>query len=247
MVDIYFKRIALISDNSELAEYFCEAVNKSNFDVSVTVFTSPKTKLNNWVSWVKPELINLNEEAQIIGLIASHDLVISLHSKQLFPKMLFESKPCLNVHPGLNPHNRGWFPQAFCILNKKPAGATIHIIDEFIDHGAIVAQIAVDIAEHETSLAAYRKIIQAEKLLISTHLEKILTYQWLPQKPAFAGNYNSINDFRNLCILDMDQVGSLRQHIDLLRALSHPPYRNCYFIDKNGRKVYVELQLTLEA
>ena len=72
-------------------------------------------------------------------------LIISLHCKQLFPKGLISTVKCINVHPGLNPHNRGWYPQVFSIINKRPLGATIHEIDEELDHGDVIAQKEVPV------------------------------------------------------------------------------------------------------
>ncbi len=67
-------------------------------------------------------------------------LFISLHCKQIFPQRLTDNYRCINIHPGYNPYNRGWFPQVFSILNKNTAGVTIHEIDQELDHGPIIYQ-----------------------------------------------------------------------------------------------------------
>ena len=59
------------------------------------------------------------------------------------------------------------------------------------------------------------------------------------------GNYNSIDDFRKLCHLDLDNLATLREHIDLLRALSHGKFRNGYFIDERGQKIFIKIELML--
>jgi len=32
--------------------------------------------------------------------------------------------------------------------------------------------------------------------------------------------------------------------INRLRALTYPPYKNAYFIDENGEKIYIEIKLS---
>lgn len=97
------------------------------------------------------EIINVKDEETKNKIISDYDLVFSLHCKQIFPKRLVENVCCINFHPGLNPYNRGWYPQAFSIINGLPDGSTIHLMDSEVDHGAIIAQKKVDIKVSDTS------------------------------------------------------------------------------------------------
>lgn len=55
---------------------------------------------------------------------------------------------CLNVHPSLLPANRGPEPLFWTFRDgKQRTGVTIHIMDEGIDSGAIVAQEAIEIPD----------------------------------------------------------------------------------------------------
>lgn len=171
------------------------------------------------------------------------DLVFSLHCKQLFPPEFVKRVKCINIHPGLNPHNRGWFPQVFSILNKEPVGATIHEIDELIDHGPIIDQEPVELFSWDTSLTAYNRVLEAELRLLRKNLKKILSGDYSVRMPHIEGNVNSKKDFERLCKLDLKEKGTFADFLDRLRALSHGDYQNAYFIDSNGRKVFVKLVL----
>jgi len=187
--------------------------------------------------------INVKDPQVIKDIIECYDLVFSVHCKQIFPKALVEGVRCINFHPGFNPFNRGWYPQAFSILNGLPAGATVHVMDESIDHGAIIGQKPVTVGAGETSLDVYNKVIEAEKELMNEYLPRILSGQYELFKPLVEGNYNSINDHRELCALDLEDMSSLRDHINLLRATSHGDFKNAYFYDELGDKYFIKVVL----
>jgi dTDP-4-amino-4,6-dideoxyglucose formyltransferase len=178
-------------------------------------------------------------------LVDHYEMIFSLHCKQIFPPDLVNSVKCINIHPGLNPDNRGWFPQVFSILNSLPCGATIHEIDEQLDHGPIICQKEIKIEMWDTSLTAYNKILDAEIDLLSENIEKILDrkYETFIKEE---GNLNLKKDFDDLCKIDLDSKDSFKNHINKLRALTHGNYANAYFIDESGDKVYVKLELKKE-
>jgi len=115
-------------------------------------------------------------------------------------------------------------------------------MDEDIDHGSIISQEELKIHNTDTSLDVYNKVLELEKKLIDAQLENIINEQYQLKAVEDEGNYNSIQDFNNLCHLDLNGVGTLSQHIDLLRALTHGQFNNGFFID-NGNKVYVKIHM----
>jgi methionyl-tRNA formyltransferase len=181
------------------------------------------------------------------SIIKKYDLVISLHCKQLFPADMIRNVRCINIHPGLNPYNRGWFPQVFSILNGLPIGATIHEIDEKLDHGNIIVQKQTTIEPWETSKDVYDRILQLELELLKEHLPSIILGQYNSIKPIEEGNLNLKKNFDELCQLDLNEQLSFRQAIDRLRALTHEPYKNAYYIDsETGDRVYISVDIERE-
>ena len=54
---------------------------------------------------------------------------------------------------------------------------------------------------------------------------------------------NLEKDFKTLCRLEPDQKLTWQEAIDFLRAMTFQGYRNAYFYDKEGNKVFVEIRL----
>jgi methionyl-tRNA formyltransferase len=189
--------------------------------------------------------MNVKEQAKEI--IEKFDLVISLHCKQIFPKELVKSKRCINVHPGLNPHNRGWFPQVFSILNKKPVGVTIHEIDEQLDHGAIIVQEEIELNSWDTSKSVYDRILFKEIELLNKYLKDIIEKNYEANSNIEEGNINYLKDFKKLCELDLNEKVTMGEAIDRLRALTFDGYKNAYFFDESGNKVWISIQLEKES
>lgn len=188
------------------------------------------------------EEVNIKED--YASVIHDFDIIISLHCKQIFPSELVNKKLCINIHPGYNPYNRGWYPQVFAIIGGNRLGATIHIMDEQVDHGAIIARKEVTIKSYYTSKEAYEEVLKAEIDLFRENIAQIVSGNFSISNPETEGEYHSIDDYNRLCQLNPDEKLTMGEAIDKLRALSHGEYKNAYFIDKGGNKIYVKLELT---
>ena len=240
------KRILVISDNLFLVEKFIAIYIARGFSKKkITIACSPKGSPLSEVQSIEGFIpVPLNVKAEYAQVIENYDLVFSIHCKQIFPSELVQKVRCINVHPGLNPHNRGWFPQVFSILNKLPLGATIHVIDEELDHGKIIVQKEVTVLAHDTSLTAYNKVQLAEVELLELHLESIIEEEYEAKAMSEKGNLNLKSDFNKLCELDLTKTQSIGETIDLLRALTHGNYKNAWFLDeKTGEKIFVSIDL----
>jgi methionyl-tRNA formyltransferase len=211
--------------------------NYSNisFDFFCSLIGSPSPMRD-----ILPE-IRLKEKTT--DFFKQYDLFLSLHCKQIFPEELVNNCRCVNVHPGLNPYNRGWFPQVFAIMNKLPHGATIHEIDKDLDHGAIIAQKEVKIYSWSTSYSVYSEVQTAEIQLLKENFDDIINNTYHKYYPESEGNINYIKDFKEMLEIKLDERISWAHAIDHLRALSFNGYDNAYFIDEEGNKVYIEVKL----
>jgi methionyl-tRNA formyltransferase len=241
------QRVAVISDNFFLATALYRIVKERKLDeeFEFSFFSSPISPLQNVILPFPVEKISLKEESD--RLVGEFTIIISAHCKQIFPRELVQAARCANIHPGLNPHNRGWYPQVFSIINKKPWGATFHLIDEQLDHGAIIAQVEMPLHPWDTSLSAYSRVQNAEVALLEKHLEDFLHDTHKVTQCGSEGNINLRRDFKNLCELNLGSVAPLGEHIDLLRALSHGDYRNAFFIDsESGKKIYISIKMEID-
>jgi dTDP-4-amino-4,6-dideoxyglucose formyltransferase len=238
-----YSKILVITDNLYLFEKFTEIAAEFNlasiFSYRYSFSNAEFKNIFKDDEEFKP--VNIKEEAD--QLIKSHDLIISLHSKQLFPERLIKAVKCINIHPGFNPFNRGWFPQVFSILNKLSLGATIHEIDEQIDHGLIIDQVEIPVYSWDTSLSAYNRVIESEIGLIKKNIAKIIQGNYKAIAMSEEGNLNLKKDFDVLCRLDLNEVNTFGTFIDRLRALTHGDYKNAYFIDAEEKKIFVKIEL----
>jgi len=189
---------------------------------------------------------HLHIREQASKIISKYNLVLSIHCKQIFPSELVKGVRCVNVHPGLNPHNRGWFPQVFSIINGLPSGVTIHEIDDELDHGPIITSQEYKIESWDTSDSAYAKIMTIERELVLKHFIAIRDKSYKPEILHNEGNLNYKKDFNKLKQINLKQKGTFGEFINRLRALTHGTFKNAYFVDDSGVKVFVRIILEPE-
>lgn len=238
------KKILVITDNPCLLEYFMDCWNLLNLNKngSYCIRYSKKNRSPLLLLEHGAKPIDLNVEADL-QFAKKFDIIFSIHCKQIFPDVLVKEKLCINLHPGYNPYGRGWYPQVFSIINGTPAGATLHVMDEFIDAGMIIDRTEVVVKDTDTSLTVYHKVIEAEKKLLLKNLLGIIENKYNTFAPEVEGVVNSIADFDRLCHLNIKHIGSLESHIKLLRALTHGDFKNAYYINEFNKRIYIKIDL----
>jgi methionyl-tRNA formyltransferase len=200
----------------------------------IEIFQSPPGRL--------PGVPTLSIRSNVDAIVERYDLAISVHCRQLFPAELISRVRCLNVHPGYNPFNRGWYPSVFSLINGLPAGVTIHEMDNEIDHGPIVMQHQIPLEPWDTSGTAYKKVMQAERVMLRANYPLLRDGQY-NSAPAAEGNYNSRDDYENLKRLDLSEVSTFGDFLNRLRALTHDDLKNAFFVDESGRRIFVRVSL----
>ena len=188
----------------------------------------------------------INVKTQISEILQEYNLVISIHCFQFFPEELVNNIRCINVHPGYNPLNRGWYPQVFAIVHNLVIGATIHEIDNKLDNGPIIARDFVEIYDWDTSYTIYNRVLDKEMELLDLHFNSIIDGTYDRIRPESKGNLFKKKDFHALCKLDMKEKGTFEDFYNRLRALTHGEYKNAYFINSEGHKVYLSLNIEIE-
>lgn len=185
--------------------------------------------------------------SDIDWIISNFNLVLSVHCLQFFPKQLVQAVRCINVHPGYNPINRGWYPQVFAIINNLQIGATIHEMDEKLDNGPIIGRKFVEKYDWDTSLTIYNRVLETEIELLEEYIDQIIDKSYKTILPESKGNFYSKKDFNNLCEIDLNQNGTYRDFYNHLRALTHGNYLNAYFIEeKTKEKIYIKIEIIHE-
>ena len=190
------------------------------------------------------------ERPEVIERLAALDLDLCLscfYGYILKPGFLKGvGAPVLNVHPALLPWNRGAYPNVWSILDGTPAGATIHMIDEGVDTGAIVAQTEVEVEPIDTGGSLYRKLEAACFDLVVATWPAIRAgdIRPVPQDPS-SGTSHRRRDVEAIDEIDLDRSYEAGELIDILRARTFDGYPGAFFI-RDGRKVWIEVSLSYD-
>jgi dTDP-4-amino-4,6-dideoxyglucose formyltransferase len=242
-----FYTILVISDNAFLCSKLESILmEKINAEQKIAFSISPSSDMEAFRKFISSEILvlDLKKEENIDYIIENYDLVLSIHCKQFFPEKLVNNVKCINIHPGYNPINRGWYPQVFSIYHDIPVGATIHEIDTELDHGPIIAREFVEKKAYDTSGTLYDKILDKEIELFGRNADDILNNAYTTILPENDGNVFLKKDFNTLCKIDPEEETTAGKFIDKLRALSHKDFKNAYFIEpESGKKIFISLQI----
>jgi methionyl-tRNA formyltransferase len=245
-----YKNILIISDNPEVALKFEHLLCRKKIKtVKWTFAISPLSQKTNFKFKNKKRAVcyNLRNHKDVCEIVRKFDLVLSLHCKQLFPVSLIKKVKCINIHPGYNPINRGWYPHVFSILYDLPIGATIHEIDKKLDHGKIIDRGLVEKYLFDTGEDLYKRVIKKEFELLNNNLENIIRGRYTSLQPELEGKVYLKKDFDDLRRINLHEKATMLSFINKLRALTNSKYRNAYFIEpKTGKKIFISLNLVLE-
>ena len=108
-----------------------------------------------------------DHDREIVAILREHDVdVVCLAGyMRLLSPVFLEAFPgrILNVHPSLLPAFPGRDAQRQALEHGvKVSGATVHIVEEGLDSGPILAQEAVPVAEDDTVERLSARILEAE-------------------------------------------------------------------------------------
>ncbi len=175
-----------------------------------------------------------------LGLSVYFGYILKPEFLDLFPRGV------INLHPSLLPYNRGAHTNVWSIVERTPAGVSLHYIDKGIDTGDLIAQREVEVLPWDTGFTLYDKLEKAGVELMQESWPAISdgTASRQPQQ-AGAGTSHTTRDVAPIDRIDLDRSYTGRELIDLLRARTFPPYRNVYF-QENGRRVFLRLELDPE-
>jgi len=181
------------------------------YDIPVITPTDPNT----------PEII-----AQIRAV--RPDFLFSFYYRNMLNKELLAIPPrgAFNMHGSLLPKYRGRVPVNWAIIKgETQTGATLHVMNEKPDNGAIVDQQPVPILPNDTALEVFHKVTCAAEIALCRCLPGLLagtaklTVQDLSQGGYFGGRRSE--DGR------IDWRQSAKDIHNLVRAVA-PPYPGAF-------------------
>ena len=172
-----------------------------------------------------------------IGLSVGFGYILKPELLDVFPHK------CVNLHTALLPYNRGGYPNVWSIVERTPAGVSLHHIDSGIDTGHIIAQREVAVEAVDTGETLYRKLERAGVELFKEQWPLVRSGGIAGfSQDGTAGTYHRDRDVEKLDHIVLDKMYRAGDLVDILRARTFPPYPGAYFVHE-GRKVYMRLQL----
>lgn len=201
---------------------------------------------------VPPECIfagdHLHDEGDLkaLGDLGAEMAVSVLFGYLLRPACLsLFPQGAINLHPSYLPYNRGTYPNVWSIVDRTPAGVTLHQIDEGVDTGDIIAQREMAVLPTDTGETVYRRLETLGLELFKEQWPRIVRGEADRTPQADTGTTHRVRDIQGIDHIDLDKSYPARYLIDVLRARTFAPYPGAYF-EENGRRVYLRLELLEE-
>ncbi|MDN0076020.1 formyltransferase [Crenobacter sp. SG2303] len=163
--------------------------------------------------------------AEVLAAVeaAKPDFLFSFYYRHMLKAPLLKVAPrgSFNMHGSLLPKYRGRVPTNWAVIHgETETGATLHVMNEKPDNGAIVDQFAVPILPNDTAQEVFDKVTVAAELVLWRCLPGLLdgtaqfTVQDLSQGGYFGGR--KAEDGRIAA-----GIGAKQLH-DFVRAVTHP-------------------------
>ena len=118
-------------------------------------------------------------------------VILSGYLRKLGPRTLAAfSGRILNIHPALLPRHGGQgmygrrVHEAVLAAGDQVSGATVHLVDEEYDHGAIVARVEVPVAGGDTAQSLEARVMAAEPALFVQTLQRLVAGDLTLPKPS---------------------------------------------------------------
>lgn len=159
---------------------------------------------------------------------AQPDFLFSFYYRNMLKKPLLDipSRGAFNMHGSLLPKYRGRVPVNWAIIKgETETGATLHVMNEKPDNGALVDQQAVPILPDDTALEVFHKVTCASEITLNRCLPGLLagSAPLTPQDLSKGGYFGGrrAEDGR------IDWSRSARDIHNLVRAVA-PPYPGAF-------------------
>lgn len=135
----------------------------------------------------------------------SFDLTVSYTYRYVLTKETINAlkNNVVNIHNSFLPWNRGADPNIWSILDDTPRGATLHLIDEKLDHGDIIAQTLLPAMNKseltkegnaETLLSTYKELDKAAKDLFKAAFSYYPFWNSMRKTSSQLGSYHKSSE-----------------------------------------------------
>ena len=128
---------------------------------------------------------------------AEYDFLVSYGYRHILKRDVIAAYNCpiFNLHISYLPYNRGAHPNFWSFHENTPSGVTLHLIDDGVDTGPIVAQRYVNFKkEDDTFVKTYAVLVREMENLFVDNLDSLLSDQWTATKQRGNGSHHYVRD-----------------------------------------------------
>lgn len=187
-----------------------------------------KVALQRGISAIQPKNVSSPAGLEFIQNLAP-DFLFSFSYSRILKGYILNQARCgaFNIHFARLPHYRGCLPIVYALANGDSlVGVTLHVMDEGIDTGDIVAQTLLPVEEGDTAYTVYFKCVAAGASLLDQTLPDLMsgTYTRRPQNLAEGSYHKQVypNDRWLSPVMSPSQMSSfVRAHT----FVGYPPAR----------------------
>lgn len=175
------KIVILASGAGSLAQAIFDSVSAGELSVEIIGVISDQPAapvldravqlgIKTFVLPMKPERLQWDRELFAVAQSLNPDLLVSAGFMRILAPDFVRRFRIINSHPALLPN----FPGAHAVRDALTAGVsrtgtTMHWVDEGVDTGEVIAQVAVDILPSDTEESLHERIkIQERGLIVAT-------------------------------------------------------------------------------
>lgn len=172
------------------------------------------------------------------------DFLISVQYHEILKNIhiCLAKKWAINLHMAPLPEYRGCNQFSFAIYNKHPIfGTTIHIINEGIDAGDILAERRFPISQDMMVKDLYDRTIEESKILFEENIEDILAQRIIPVPQASLLHSRKSKLYLRKDIKQLKEIDLGDQALDIsnkVNATSMPGFEPAFTVI-NGMKYYI--------
>jgi methionyl-tRNA formyltransferase len=139
----------------------------------------------------------------------------------------------LNTHPSLLPYSRGKHPNFWSIVEGVPFGVTLHLIDDGIDTGDIIAQRAIPYGWCDTGESLYAKGLSHMMALFKETYPRLRAGNITPEvQDGTLATSHKAAELDGASRIDLDATYTARQLLNLIRARTFQGHPACWFEDR---------------
>lgn len=197
-------KICIAGKNDIAVNALYYVIDKCGSDNTMVILNKNDCGKDGWQKSLKRAAIELNVKiCSLEDVYNISDLCFfSLEFDRIIKTEKFKTKKLFNIHFSNLPKYKGMYTSVMPLLNgESETGVTLHIIDNGIDTGDIVAWKNFHIDINDTSRDIYFKFLENAFILFKENFAKILSNEYsLKKQPQINSSYYSKSslNFKNI-------------------------------------------------